>query len=206
MTREQPVQLSREMAFALPRTRMVVLVQREMRMEWVIEAGISRIWPGESWCSISHLLPSSSFLGGFLVRMDSGLGFLLGPRPPREVWEEERTGALGTGAWARREGFLWVWAEGSTFLRCEVTSEPREIWPKTAPMSDVLEVDVVPLGGIGGGGGPSKAGSGGGGGGGGGAGADDDGGGVLLEVSLAWTSWRAFCGSIPLLFQVTPLG
>ena len=43
MTKDTAVQLSREMAFALPMTRMAVLVQRVMRMECVIEASISSI-------------------------------------------------------------------------------------------------------------------------------------------------------------------
>ena len=71
-------------------------------------------------------------------------------------------------ALARREGFLWVIAEGSTFRRPEVTSDPREIWSNTAPMSVAPAFALVPLTGIGGagGGGPSNEGIGGGGGGG----------------------------------------
>ncbi len=78
MTSEVCVQLSREMALALPMTRMVVFVQRDMRIEWLIEASISIILPGLSKFSISHLLPSSSLRGGFLVLILSGFGFLLG--------------------------------------------------------------------------------------------------------------------------------
>ena len=48
MTREQAVQLSREMAFALPMTRMAVFVQREMRIECERLAEISSMLPGLS--------------------------------------------------------------------------------------------------------------------------------------------------------------
>lgn len=37
-----------EMALALPLTRMVVFLQREMRMEWLISASNSTISPGLS--------------------------------------------------------------------------------------------------------------------------------------------------------------
>jgi len=52
-----------------------------------------------------HLLPSSSILGGFLVRMASGLGFLPGAGllPRREL-----SLRVGMGALARSEGFLCV--------------------------------------------------------------------------------------------------
>ena len=79
---------------------------------------------------------------------------------------------MGTEAsFARREGFLCVISDLSTFFRWEVTDEPRDISSNTAPMSEEpLELD--PFKGIGGGGGAlSKVGSGGGGGG--GAGADE---------------------------------
>ena len=78
MTSEVCVQLSREIALALPMIRMVVFVQRDMRIEWLIEAWISIILPGLSKFSTNHLLPSSSFREGFLVLMLSGFGFLLG--------------------------------------------------------------------------------------------------------------------------------
>lgn len=170
MTRETWVQLSREMALALPMTRTVVLVQREMRMEWVMEARISTMPSGglPSKFSMSHLLLSNSFRGGFLVRMFSG--FLPGsgdfPREERLFWLSERTGAEGTALPARREGFLWVCEEGSTLRSLEVTASPLEISSKTAPISlEPLEVER-PLGGIGGGGGAlSNFGRGGGGGG-----------------------------------------
>ena len=76
----------------------------------------------------------------------------------------ERLGAGGAAEEARSDGFLWVWLDGSTFRRCDVTSEPREIWSKTAPMSEEFDEAPVPLGGIGGGGGggPSNEGNGGG--------------------------------------------
>ena len=71
-------------------------------------------------------------------------------------------------------------------------------------MSEELEVEVLPFGGIGGGGGgPSNEGRGGGGG---GAGAEERDG-VFEDVWPVWTWWRASCGSMPFwLFQVTPDG
>ena len=135
---------------------------------------------------MNHLLPSSSFLGAFLVRMLSGLGFLpgMGDLPREEesdAVDDERTGPEGTPAfWARSEGFLWVCDEGSTFLRWDVTDAPREISLKTAPISAVLPLGAVPLDGNGGGGGAlSNVGSGGGGGGAGAGAVLDDGGGVF---------------------------
>lgn len=85
--------------------------------------------------------------------------------------------------------------------RWEVTFEPEEeIWENTAPMSAPLVLEAeVPLGGIGGGGGAlSKFGRGGGGGG----PEEVDG----LGAWPDWTSRRASAGSMPSLFQVTPLG
>jgi hypothetical protein len=67
-----------------------------------------------------HLFPSSSFLGGFLVRMLSGLGFV-GGEDLVELW---LLLLIGTGAAALKEGFLCVCCEGSTFLRPEVTASP----------------------------------------------------------------------------------
>ena len=110
-----------------------------------------------------------------------------------EVWEEDRLGPGGTVALARREGFLWVIAEGSTLRRPEVTSDPREIWSKTAPMSAGPVLVLVPLAGIGGGGGgPSNEGIGGGGG-----GAPDDAVDGDFVVWAACTSWRACSGAMP---------
>lgn len=113
------------MALALPITRIVVLEQRDIRMEWEIAARISTTPSGLSKLSIIHLLPSRSLRGGFLVRKLSGLGFLLGcgdlDRDERLLWESER---VETGALARRDGFLWVCDEGETFRRCEVTASP----------------------------------------------------------------------------------
>lgn len=114
--------------------------------------------------------------------MLSGLGFVPGRGYlPREEDESERTGADGTAEPARREGFLCVWDDGSTFRSLEVTDSPLEISSKTAPMSEALwEVDR-PLGGIGGGGGGAgllKLGRGGGGG---GPRAEDGGAGDLVD-------------------------
>ena len=103
--------------------------------------------------------------------MLSGLGFLPGPGglpgPAVDValfWESER---VGTVAPARREGFLCVWAEGSTLRRPAVTDSPLESCSNTPLISLVPEGEVnVPFAGMGGGGGgPSKDGRGGGGGG-----------------------------------------
>lgn len=125
--------------------------------------------------------------------MLSGLGFLEGMER-LEVWEEDLLGPDGTAALERREGFLWVIAEGSTLRRPEVTSDPREIWSNTAPISvappELLLDPFVGIGG-GGGGGPSIDGIGGGGGGGGAP--DDVGGGDLADR----TSWRACSGAMP---------
>lgn len=41
-------ELSMEMALALPLTRMVVFLQREMRIEWLISASSSTMSPGLS--------------------------------------------------------------------------------------------------------------------------------------------------------------
>ena len=82
-------------------------------------------------------------------------------------WESERVGIEETAVLARREGFLWVWEEGSTLRSLEVTASPLDISSKTAPMSEeALRVEGTPFEGIeGGGGGLSKVGRGGGGGG-----------------------------------------
>lgn len=97
MTMEVAVQLSTLMALALPMTRMVVLLHREIRIECDIEASISSVWPGLSKFSTSHLFPSSSLRGGLFVRMLSGLGFFEG-RLPTEFWLEDRLGPEGTVA------------------------------------------------------------------------------------------------------------
>lgn len=89
----------------------------------------------------------------------------MGDLPRDEVCEDDRLGAEGIGAEVRRDGFLWVISDLSTLRSPEVTSEPREIWSKTAPISEP-DLVVAPVGGIGGGGGgPSKEDIGGGGGG-----------------------------------------
>jgi hypothetical protein len=48
MMRDVRALLSTEMAFALPTMRIVVLLQREMRIAWVSVASISTMLPGES--------------------------------------------------------------------------------------------------------------------------------------------------------------
>ena len=163
---------SMEMAFALLRMRMVVLVHLVMRMDCDICASISTTFSGgPSKFSMIHLLPSSSFRGGFFVRMLSGFGLLPGtgdlPRLERLPCDSDRE--RGTAELARREGFLCVCCEGSTFRRLAVTDSPLESSSKMAPMSDgALRAEVVvfaDIGGGGGGGGLSNFGSGGGGGG-----------------------------------------
>lgn len=124
---------------------------------------------------------------------------------PREDEESERTGPEGTAAPARREGFLWVWEEGSTFRSLDVTDSPLEISSKTAPISAGLREVDTPLGGIGGGGGGLlKVGSGGGGGG--PLAGDRAGGGLADDCSGLLTSSVACRGSMPLGFQVRPEG
>ncbi len=203
MTSERPVQLSMEMALALPVMRMVVLVQREMRIDWLMEAVSSTISAGLSKFSMIHLLPSRSLRAGFLVRMLSGLGFLPGS-VNLMLPDVERVGVEGTAAPARRDGFLWVCDEGSTLRRWEVTAEPWEIWSKTAPMLSglLLEAPFVGIGG--GGGGLSNEGRGGGRGGPDAADGEDT---ADLEVVwLEFTSFKASIASMPSLFQVTPEG
>lgn len=90
----------------------------------------------------------------------------MGDLPREDVWDDDLAGAEETGAVARNDGFLCVISDLSTLRSPEVTSEPREIWSNTAPMSEELDWEVGPLAGIGGGGGgPSNEGKGGGGGG-----------------------------------------
>ena len=114
-----------------------------------------------------HLLPSSSFFGGFLTRMLSGLGFLLGvgllPRTDPSF--------SGTVEFARKDGFLCVISDLSTFLRPLVTASPLLSSEKTAPkpppscagaalVSLIWRTGGGPGGGGGGGGGPPAAGAG----------------------------------------------
>jgi len=61
--------------------------------------------------TINHLFPTNSFFGGFFVRMLSGFGFLPGGTgllALEELALPVLSLLLGTGAVARREGFLWV--------------------------------------------------------------------------------------------------
>ena len=51
----------------------------------------------------------------------------MGDFPREDVWDEERLGAGGTGAEARKEGFLCVISDLSTLRSPEVTADPREI-------------------------------------------------------------------------------
>ena len=180
-------------AFALPWRIMVVFLQRVMRMLWVRVTSSSRGEGGESKFSMSHLLPSSSFFGCFLLsvvdfeeacccckveallfcRILGGLGLISGPglRVRLMSVEEEAEGVLllsGTTPVERREGFLCVICDASTFFRPEVTDSPRLSCSKTAPMS-LPPAFVAGGAGPGGGGGGAllaKVGKGGGGGGG----------------------------------------
>lgn len=54
-------ELSSERALALPLTRMVVFLQREMRMDWLISASISTVSPGESKLSYRCVSTYSSY-------------------------------------------------------------------------------------------------------------------------------------------------
>ena len=61
--------------------------------------------------------------------MLSGLGFVLGRvRELEDEFRDREDGPLvGTVDAARKEGFLCVIWEGSTFRRLEVTADPRDI-------------------------------------------------------------------------------
>lgn len=175
---------------------MVVFLHLVMRMDWVISTSTSMGEDGESKFSINHLFPSSSFFGGCFFgsaatfcwdaeefcRMLGGLGLISGPglreRLISEVDEVADGVALsGTVELARREGFLCVICDLSTFFRPAVTDSPRLSCSKTAPMSEPPEVaDFVVLACALG----SKVGKGGGGGGGGGAPLDE---GVGVEAA-----------------------
>lgn len=122
-----------------------------------------------------HLLPSSCLREGFLERMLSGFGFLLGtgdfPRAVGDVAPVLESLRSGTSEPARRLGFLCVISDLSTFRRPEVIADPLFNCSKT---DDISPVDTAfggaapPAGGGGGGGGPPAPAVGGGGGGGGG--------------------------------------
>ncbi len=158
--------------------------------------------------TIIHLFPSSSFRGGFFVRILSGFGFVGGVGLLlRPMLLELSLLCGGTGACVRRDGFLCVIWLGSTFFRPDVTDSPLFNSSNTAPMSGAF---VPPLGGGGGGGGPpalSKVGRGGGGGGGGPPLAGGGAGEPFVEFeSPDLTSRSACAASVPWLFQVTPFG
>lgn len=155
----------------------------------------------EALLTISHLLPSSSFFGGFLVRMLSGFGFLPGmgllARPRLDVLSLR----VGTVAPARNEGFLCVISSLLTFLRPLVTASPLLSSLKTAsmPLGFAVAAGSCWISNIGGGPG----------GGGGGGGALPVGGVGVVEVNataLASTDIAASVGFIPLGFQSKPFG
>lgn len=123
--------------------------------------------------TIVHLLPSSSFFGGFLTRMLSGLGFF----PGTGLFPRTDASRSGTVELARNEGFLCVISDLSTLRRPAVTDSPLLSSEKTA---------LSPLPAAGGGALSSlilRTGGGPGGGGGGGAPAPDGGGGGGPEVA-----------------------
>jgi hypothetical protein len=142
----------------------VVFLFKEGELERGVEKGGGE---EEGVHTIVHLFPSSSFLGGFLTRMLSGLGFLPGAGLfPRTALEFS-----GTVEPARREGFLCVISDLSTFLSPLVTASPLLSSAKTAlkpaagPGSGfcslILRTGGGPGGGGGGGGGaPPEAGAG----------------------------------------------
>ena len=120
----------------------------------------------EKKLTMIHLLPSSFFTGGFLVRMLSGLGFFPGAgllaRDIEETldWLSLR---VGTVAPARNDGFLWVIWSALTFRRPCVTASPLFNSEKTAPSPPLSEAGAA-FGSsnlIGGGGGPGGGGGGG---------------------------------------------
>jgi len=59
-------ELSSESAFALPLMRMVVFLQREMRMEWLISASISIVSDGESKLSWARVSDKSYYISSEL--------------------------------------------------------------------------------------------------------------------------------------------
>jgi hypothetical protein len=167
--------------------------------------GVVRIFEkggkGEERRTIIHLLPSSSFLGGFLARMLSGLGFL-----PGGAGLLPRAAALPSGTVdpARSDGFLCVISDLSTFRRPAVTASPLLSSEKTAPMPPaaagsaafctlILRTGGGPGGGGGGGGGPPAAGAGA------RAGAGGAGGAALTDLA-------ASAAGTPLGFQGLPFG
>jgi hypothetical protein len=110
--------------------------------------------------TIVHLFPSSSFLGGFLTRMLSGLGFL----PGAGLFPRTDASRSGTVDEARKAGFLCVISDLSTFLRPFVTASPLLSSEKTAPRplgegssltSLICRTGAGPGGGGGGGGPPA---------------------------------------------------
>lgn len=151
--------------------------------------------------TIVHLFPSSSFLGGFLARMLSGLGFLPG------AGLLPRGEASATVELVRREGFLCVISDLSTLRSPFVTASPLLSSENTAPSPPLFSfcVGVVSL--------ISRTGGGPGGGGGGGSPAVGGGGGGVefeVEVELAGvdviSALATSVAGCPLAFQVTPLG
>ena len=148
-----------------------------------------------------HLVPSSSFLGGFFVRMLSGLGFLPGGAGLLLRSDPELSLRFGTGAPARNDGFLCVIWLGSTFFSPFVTASPLFSSSNTAPIS-VAGAFTLGAGGRPGGGGPGGGGipPEGGGGGGGGGGTDEASG----PESAFLISFRASLTSAPFLFHATP--
>ncbi len=158
---------------------MVVFRHLEIRTDWLSVTSIWIGWEGESWFSMSHLLPSNSFFGGAFGfsetslreeavefwRMLGGLGLISGPG--LLLREMSLSEAEGTTLEVRRLGFLCVIWDLSTFLRPEVTDSPLLSWAKTAFMSVAPAWDPDGVGPGGGGGAElEKSGSGGGGGGG----------------------------------------
>ena len=144
-----------------------------------------------------HLLPSSSFLGGFLTRMLSGLGFL----PGAGLLPRAGAPPSGTVELARSDGFLCVISDFSTFRRPLVTPSPWLSSEKTAPKppagaaSGAFSSLILRTGG-----GP------GGGGGGGGGGPPAAGAGAGAAEGAAFTALAASAGGSPLGFHGMPLG
>jgi len=152
-----------------------------------------------------HLLPSSSIFDGFLVRILSGFGgFFPGGAGLLFRNDPELSLRDGTGAAARKDGFLCVIWLGSTFFSPFVTDSPLFKSSKTAPMSAAGAL-TLGVGGMPGGGGPGGGGIPAGGIGGGGGGIPpDDGGGAPEEAAL--TCFIASFASMPFLFHATPVG
>ncbi len=103
--------------------------------------------------TINHLLPSRANFEGFFLISDAGFVGFTGR------FGAEGAGVSRTTLLARREGFLWVISDLSTFLNPFVTASPRFNSANTAaaPPAEGAEEGATMAGGGGGGGGGGPA-------------------------------------------------